>query len=190
MLAANVRDGFAVGFDDLEIVIVDPNAPLEVTFLAFDFFRSDIEDVAVQFVLLLLADIKDVVFGQILGREDKGQFVPDILHVFPRHINLLQAGLGSKHHVLNAVTFVVEQDVEHFVVFTVHGAAVQGLYLYVLAVRILLARLGELGFFFSETLDDFFRADTCGLRIVEGAFLGKCWHDRDCAGQAEQQTAE
>ena len=143
-----------------------------------------------QFVLLLLADIKDVVFGQILGREDKGQFVPDILHVFPRHINLLQAGLGSKDYVLDAVTFVVEQDVKHLVVFAIHGAAVNGLHFYVLAVRILLARLGELGFFFSETLDDFFRADTCGLRIVEGAFLGKCWHDRNCAGQAEQQTAE
>jgi len=144
----------------------------------------------VQFVLLLLADIQDVVFGQILGREDKGQFVPDIFHVFSRHVNLLQAGLGSKDDVLNAVPFVVEQDIKHLVVFAIDGAAVQGLHFYVLTIVILLSRLGKLRFLFSETLDDLFRGDTGRLRIVEGAFLGKCWHDRNCAGQAEQQTAE
>jgi hypothetical protein len=54
----------------------------------------------------------------------------------------------------------------------------------------LLARLGELGFFFSETLDDFFRGYACGLRIIEGPFLGDCGYDDNCASQAEQQTAE
>ena len=82
MFAADIGHGFAIGFHDLEVVIINPDPALEVTLFAFDFLRRDVKDVAMQFVFLLLADVEDVVFGQIFCGKDEGQLVADVFHVF------------------------------------------------------------------------------------------------------------
>src|SRR5208283_5987688 len=66
MSIAQVGNRFAVGLDDLEIVAVDPDPSLKVALLAFDLLRGDVKNIAVEFILLLLADIENVVFGQVL----------------------------------------------------------------------------------------------------------------------------
>jgi hypothetical protein len=173
-------------------VIVDPDPALKVTFLAFDFFGSDIEDKAVQFIFLLLAYVENVVFRQVCGGEHERQFVADILHVFPGHENFREAGLRRKYHVFDALAFVVEQDVEDFMVLAVHGRAIDGLHFHVLAIGVLLASFGELGFFLRETLNYLIRSDVLGGSIFQRALLGQSGnrpHDGQQA-YAEQKTAE
>src|ERR1035438_4261887 len=79
MFLPNVGDGLAIGLHNLEIVIVDPDAPLEVALLAFDLFGRDVEDVAIQFVFLLLSRVEDVVVRQVFGSQHERQAMPDIL---------------------------------------------------------------------------------------------------------------
>ena len=88
---ADVRNGLAVGLNDLKIVIVDPHTSLKIALLAFNLLRRDIEDVAMQFVFLLLPNIEDVVFRKVLGGQDEWQAVANVGEIFLRHVNLLQA---------------------------------------------------------------------------------------------------
>src|SRR5438552_997895 len=68
-LLANVRDGFAEGFHDLKIAVIDPDAALKIALLADDFLGSNVENIAMQFVLLLLADIENLIFRDFVGGE-------------------------------------------------------------------------------------------------------------------------
>src|SRR5258708_38627925 len=105
----------AVGFHDLEIGLVHPDASLEVALLSDDCFWSDIEDVAVQLIFLLLADIKDVVFRNLSGGKHKRKAITEILHVtlIERQPALLQRGLRRKNHMLDALSLIVVQHVEY-----------------------------------------------------------------------------
>src|ERR1700746_1647159 len=72
-LFANIRDSFAKRLHDLEIVIVHPDTPLKISFLANDLLRCNVEDVTMQLLFLLLADIEDVVFGNFIRGQDEGE---------------------------------------------------------------------------------------------------------------------
>src|SRR5580692_6229584 len=72
-LSGNVGDAFAIGFHDLVILVVYPNAPLEISFLAFDLFGCDVEHIAVEVVLLLLPDIENAVFPNLITGQHKRQ---------------------------------------------------------------------------------------------------------------------
>ena len=85
---------------------------------------------------------------------------------------LVKTRLRSEHHVLDAVALVVEHDVENFVVLAVHGVAVEGLDFHVLAIGVLVARLGEFRFLGGEALDNFFGRGASGLSVLERTFLG------------------
>ena len=169
---ANVGNGLAVGLNDLKVVIVDPHTSLKIALLAFNFLRRDIEDVAMQFVFLLLADIEDVVFGKILGGQNKWQAVADVGEILLRHVNLLQARLGRKHDVLDALALIVKDDVEDFVIFAVDRVAVDRLDLDVLAVGVLVAGLGEFRLLRGEALDNLVGSSVLRRSVIERTFLG------------------
>ena len=170
----NFRNGLAIGLHDLEIMVVDPDPALEIAFLANDLFGSDVEDVAMQFVFLLLADVEDVVFRNFLAGEHKGQAVADILNVafIERQAALFEGRLRGEHHVLDAVALVVKYNVEDFLVLTGYGVTVEGLYLDVLPVGVLVAGLFELLFLSGEA-----------LMISSGVMLlgGSLWRGPSCA---------
>ena len=179
----NVGDGLAIGLHNLEIVIVDPDASLEVALLAFDLFGCDVEDVAIQFVFLLLAGVDDVVFRQVFGSQHERQAMSDIFEIFLRHKNLGQTRLRRKHHVLDAMPLVVEHHVEDFVILAVDRLTVHGFNFYVLAIGVLVARLGKFRLFCGEALDHVLRRRACGRSILERPLLGARRPRRQSAGQ-------
>src|SRR5260221_7061272 len=63
LLLANVGHGFPTRLHDLKILIIHPDAALEIALSFFNLLRRNIENVSVQIVLLLLAHIKNVVFA-------------------------------------------------------------------------------------------------------------------------------
>src|SRR5215471_11820780 len=190
LVVAKVGNGFAIGFDDLEIVIVDPDASLKISFLGLDFFGSDVKDIAVQFVFRLLADIEDVVVGKIFGCEHERQLMTNVGEVFLGHIDFLQAGLGSEYHVLNALAFIVEDDVENFVILAVDGLAIERLHLLILTVGVIVAGLGEFRLFGSKALKNLIGSNVFGSSALERALLGESGHQRRRRQQqAEYETA-
>ena len=142
---SNLRNSLAVGLYDLEIVIVHPDATLEIPLFAYDRFRRNVEDKAVQRVFLLLAYIKDVVFRNLFRGQHEGQLVAEILYVafIKSQPAVLKRGLRRKDNVLHVLAFVVIKDVENLVIFTCHRFPVAGLYFDVLPVSVVLARFLE-----------------------------------------------
>lgn len=76
-----VGDHAAVGDDDLEVAVVDPDAAFEVAMVLEDLAGADVEDVAGDLVDLLAAGVNDVVGGDAGGGEDEGEAVLDVLEV-------------------------------------------------------------------------------------------------------------
>ncbi len=74
---------------------------------------------------------------------------------------------GAKTHVLDPVAAVIEQHVFHFLEFTVHRVAVEGLHSQRLAIGILLARNLEFLFLGGETLDDLLLSDVFRRRGIK-----------------------
>src|SRR5208283_403101 len=164
---ASLGHSLAVGFYDLEVVIVNPDPPLEIPLLPDNLLGSDVEYVAAQLVFRLLTHVKNVVFRNFVGGENKRQPVAKVLHIalVKRKPALFQARLRRENHVLNAVALVVKQHVENFVILAGGGAPIQGLYCNVLPVGVLVARLFEFLFLSREVFNDFFGRDPVG-RLV------------------------
>ncbi len=62
-LAGVLGDGFTVDEDDLKVLLVDPDLSLKVVLLFFEGFGGDGEDVGVEVVDALAAEVVDDVFG-------------------------------------------------------------------------------------------------------------------------------
>src|SRR5882724_7269335 len=84
-LVVYLWNGLAVGFYDLEVVIIDPYAALKVPLFFFNLLGGDIEHVTVKFILLLLAYIKDVVLINFVRSKNKWQPVFDIVEISRSH---------------------------------------------------------------------------------------------------------
>src|SRR6516162_6182265 len=59
LLDAQVRYVLAVGFYDLEVTVIHPDATLKIPLVLLDLLGGDVEDVVADLVDALLADIQD-----------------------------------------------------------------------------------------------------------------------------------
>ena len=162
MASANVvGDVFAGDHDDLEVLLVHPDAALVVALVLLDGFGRGIEDVGVELVDLLSANIGDVVLWQVFGGENEGETVFEVVEVFAGEDEAFDGVLWGEDDVFVAATIFVEADVGDLVVLAVRaiGVVVDGLHLYVLAKGIVLAGLGEDGLFGGEAFDDLLGRD-------------------------------
>ena len=80
-LIVDLRDRFAVGLHDLKIVVVHPDASLEIPLLADDLLGSDVEYIAVQVVFLLLPHIKYVVLANFVAGQNERQPVANVIEI-------------------------------------------------------------------------------------------------------------
>ena len=119
-------DGLAVDEDDLEVLLVDPDLALEVALVFFDGLWGGGEDVGVELVDVLAAEVGDVVLGQVFGGEDEGQAVLDVVEVGGGHHDALEGVLGGEDDVLFALAVVVEGDVGDLLVLAVDAVGVFG----------------------------------------------------------------
>ena len=122
--------------------------------------------------------------------QHEGQAVADVLEIFLRHEDLGETRLRREHHVLDAMALVVEHDVEDFVILAIDRVAVEGLHFYVLAVGVLVARLGEFRFLGGKALDNVFRRGAGGRSVLERTFLGARGQSRQSAGQHGQTNEQ
>ena len=119
-------DGLAVDEDDLEVLLVDPDLALEVVLVLFEDLGGGAEDVGVELVDVLAAEVGDVVLGQVFGGEDEGQAVLDLVEVGGGHEDALEGVLGGEDDVLFALAVVVEGDVGDLLVLAVDAVGVFG----------------------------------------------------------------
>ena len=161
-----VGHALAVHEDDFEILLVEPDLALEVPVIFDDGFGRGGEDIGVECVDLLPAEVGDVVLREVLGGEDEGQTVLDIGEVGGRHHDALKGVLRSEDDVLVAGAILVEDDVGDLGVLPVGFAGVfgDGLNLDALAEGVGVARAGELAFPLTHLLDDGVWGETAGGR--------------------------
>src|SRR5215475_14979752 len=103
-----IGNTFAVGLNDLQILIVYPDAALEIALSFFNGLWSNVEDVSLQLVNLLLSDVHHLIFRQLLGGEREGGAFAQVVHVF---FGDVETGLRRKFDVLEAASAVVIDDV-------------------------------------------------------------------------------
>ncbi len=142
-----------------------------------------------QLILLLLSDVEHVVLRQLIASQNKRQTLPDIVEIALVHLQpaIFERGLRREHNVLDVLPFVVEEDVEHLLVLTLDGVAIEHLHLYVLPEGVLVARLFEFFFFGGETLNDFLRTWSPWAQTYRVRLLGQGTGSRD---QGDQQKAK
>jgi hypothetical protein len=159
-----VGDGFAVDEDDLEVLLIDPDFALEVALVLLEDFGAGGEDVGVEFVDVLAAEVGDVVLGEVFGGEDEGEAVLDVLEVGGGHHDAFEGVLGGEDDVLVAFAFAVEGDVGDLLVLAVGLAGVvgDGVDFDGLAEDVVLAGLIEDGLAGGEFLDDLLGGEAGG----------------------------
>src|SRR5204862_4872158 len=146
---------------NLEIMVVDPDPSLEIALLAEDLFGSNIKHVGVQLVLLLLADIQDVVIPNLIRSEHKRQAILDVIQIFLSHPNTNQCRLWGEYDVSYAAPLVVKTYIEDLLVLAAVGSlAFDCLDFDILSVGVLVASFLEFLLFSGEALDDLFDRDS------------------------------
>ena len=169
-----VGDGFAVDEDDLEVLLVDPDLALEVTLVLFENLGGGAEDVGVELVDVLAAEVGDVVLGQVFGGEDEGETMLDVVEVGGGHHDALEGVLRGEDDVFLALACGVEGDVGDLLVLAVDAVGVfgEGVDFDGLAEGVVLAGLVEDGLAGGELVDDLLRGHAGGGCGVEWAEAG------------------
>src|SRR6266702_6795488 len=158
--AGVLGDSLSVDEDDLEVLLIDPYLSLEVMLVLLDGPGTGLEDVGVEFVDLLAAEVLDVVLGKIVGGEDEGQAVLNVVKVGGGHHDRGGAGIETarwcEDDVLFALALAIEGDVGDLLILTVDlpGIVVDRVDFDRLAEGIVLAGLGEFGFACGEPGND------------------------------------
>jgi hypothetical protein len=167
-------DGDAVDEDDLEVLLVDPDFALEVALAFFEGLGAGGEDVGVELVDVLTAEVGDVVFGQVFGGQDEGEAVLDLVEVGGSHLDALEGVLGGEDDVLLALAFAVEGDVSDLLVLAVDAVGVldEGVDFHGLTEGVVLAGEIEEGLAGGELFDDLLWGYVRGGRGVERAEAG------------------
>ena len=174
-LALVVGDAFAVDEDDLEVLLVDPDLALEVALVLLEDLGAGGEDVGVELVDLLAAEVFDVVLGEVVGGEDERQAVLDVVEVGWGHHDALEGVLGCEDDVLVAAAVRGEGDVSDLLVLAVDlvGVFGEGVHLDRLAEGVTFAGFAEGGFTLTEFSDDLLGGETGWGGGVEGAGGGE-----------------
>jgi len=174
--AGVLRDVDAVDEDDLVVLLIDPDFALQVAVTFYELLRGDVEDVGVELVDFLLAEVGDVVVGDLGCGEDEGETLFDVFEVVLGHDDALDGVLRGEDDVLDAVAVVGEGDVGDLVVLAVGlvGVVGEGVEFDVLAEGVLVACGGEGGLALAHFFDDLGDGGVGGGGGVEGAeaFLG------------------
>ena len=166
--------GFAVDEDDLEVLLVDPDLALEVAVVLDEDLGPGGEDVGVEIIDVLAAEVVDVVLGQVFGGEDEGEAVLDVLEVGGGHEDALEGVLRGEDDVLFALVVGVEGDVGDLLVLAVDAVGVFGESVDFdgLAEGVVLTGLVEDGLAGGELVDDLLRGHAGGGCGVEWAEAG------------------
>src|SRR5260370_18238777 len=97
-----VTGAAAVGFDDLKVLVVDPNLALEVAFAGIQLLGFDGEYVPRNLVYHLMAQIAHVVRRDFVRCQYEGLDVAKILFIFGRQDQTLERVGRSVYHLLRA----------------------------------------------------------------------------------------
>ena len=99
----------------LQVVVIHPDAPLEVALALHQLLRRDVKHVRVQLVLLLLAEIRDGVLRQVLRGQRERHEIANIFQVAGTHADALQRGLRREDDGFDAVPLGINPvDVSDF----------------------------------------------------------------------------
>jgi hypothetical protein len=169
--AGVLGDVEALAEDDFVVGLVDPDLALEVALAFFEGFGSNVEDVGVEGVDVLGAEVGDVVFGQLGCGEDEGEALLDVFEVVLGHDDALDGGAGSEGDLLGAVALLVEGDVGDLAVLAVGlaGVVVDGVELDVAGEDVAVEGVFELGLAGTHFVEDLVGGDAGGRSGVEGA---------------------
>src|SRR5215472_7781041 len=165
ILADDVRNGLAVGHDDLQVLVIDPNAALKITLLLLNDLGGDVENIRRKVVHLLTTHVGDVVLGKLGGGENERLHIANVVVILFAHGDASERIHGSEGDVLDALAFRSEDDVAGFAVLAVGPTViVESLDGESLRVGVVVAFALELRFALGEVLDNFI--DRLGRRFV------------------------
>ena len=84
-----IRHVLAVRLHDLEVVVVHPDAALEIALVLLNLLGRNVEDISPEFVFFLLADVEDRVFRNFVAGQHEGHPMMNVIEVLARHGNAL-----------------------------------------------------------------------------------------------------
>ena len=156
-----VGDHAAVGDDDLKIVVVYPDSAEQAAMVFVDLPGADVEDIALNLVDLLLADVGDFVGGKVGGGEDKKVAVLQVLEIGRGEHDAPEGALRCVHRSFNAAAVGRQELIVDLVEFAIGGmpCVVDGLDADLAAPGVVIEGCLKLGFPCGEPLDDFFGRD-------------------------------
>ena len=181
----------AVHEDDLEVLLVDPDLALEVVLVLLDGLRAGLEDVGVEVVDLLAAEVGDGVLGQVFGGEDEGKAMLDFIEVGGGHHDPLERVLRREDDVFGPLAILVKDDVGDLLVLPVDfaGVTVEGVDLDRLAEDVAVTGLGKVGLALAHLGDDLFRREVLGRAGIERAEALLCTcGKRRCESKGESES--
>lgn len=191
--AGVLRDGDAVDEDDFVVFLIDPDFALEVAVALDELLGLDVEDVGVELVDVLFAEVGEVVVGEFWRGEDEGKALLDIAEVVLGHDDALDGVLGGEGDVLFAMAGFVEADVGDLVILAVGAPGVvgDGVEFHVLNEGVFVARGGEGGLTLAHLVDDLGDGDAGGRGGVEWAeALGCVLGDERSCGEEGGEDEE
>src|SRR5215472_11096377 len=119
--SADLGHGLAAALHDLKIAVVNPEAPLKIAVALLDGLRGNIKNIGVDLIHVLLADVQQVVLGQVVGGQNEGHHGAEVFEIRGTHGDVHQGGLRGEFDVLQAAALVVVSDVLDQSVFAAHG---------------------------------------------------------------------
>src|SRR4029077_11082445 len=145
-----------------------------IPFVLLDFLGSDIEYVAVQFILLLLSHVQNLILRDLITGQHKWQTITNIKQVLLGHGNatIFDRRLRRVHDVFQPLSVVVEGNIEDFPVLARASIAIQSMPSNALTVRVLVACLLEFFFFSSEAMNNLVSGNTPWFGSIKGTFVG------------------
>src|SRR5260370_40081573 len=96
-----IRNVLAVSLYKLEVVIIHPDPPLEITFVLLHLLGSDVENVGVELIFLLLADIQNAVFRKFVTGKYERQAVLNVVGIFAPLLDAGQGELSRKDNIFD-----------------------------------------------------------------------------------------
>ena len=154
LVVTQVRHRFALGHHDLQVHVVHPDPPPEVTPAAADPLRLHVKHVAHEFVHLLLSPILDLVLGKLLRGQREGLQVEGVVQIFSRQDQRFESPPVVDDAML-AFPIAGEKNLDGHLPLLTHPAGTgQDLKDNMLRVGVLLPDLAEFRLFPSEPLND------------------------------------
>ncbi len=154
---------------DLQVLLVRPDLALEVAVTLHQLLRGNIENIGIQVVDLLFAEVRQVVLGQLRRSQDEGQSLLDVVDIVLSKDDVLQRVARREDDMLYPMVRVVIGNIGHLLPLPIWtmGVVIDGVHLHGLSEGVAVPCVLKRGLFRAHPLDNLRHRDAGRLCVFE-----------------------